>query len=170
MMKDSTKAVAMDAAIEDKAGRYLSFMVSDETYGVEILKVQEIIQLQDITRVPKMPGFVRGVINLRGKVIPVMSLRKKFGMEEIEDTDRTCIIVVNVTSSGGKIIMGLVVDDVSEVLDMGADAIEESPEFGVSVDTTFILGMGKIDKKVVMLLDIDKVLSSREIETIAGGG
>ncbi|MCD6570369.1 MAG: purine-binding chemotaxis protein CheW [Deltaproteobacteria bacterium] len=166
------------AAIKDKAGlsvdtaqvgKYLTFKIADETYGVEILKVQEIIQLLDITRVPKMPGFVRGVINLRGKVIPVMSLRKKFGIEDIPDTDRTCIIVINVPSSEGVITMGLVVDSVSEVLDIGADAIQESPSFGVSVDTTFILGMGKVDKKVVILLDIDRILSSQEAETIVKG-
>ncbi|MCD6569267.1 MAG: purine-binding chemotaxis protein CheW [Deltaproteobacteria bacterium] len=152
-----------NAAMDKKAaGKYLTFRIADEIYGIEILKVQEIIQLQEITKVPKVPDFIRGVINLRGKVIPVMSLRNKFRIEDIEDTDNTCIIVVNVSSSKGTVIMGIVVDNVSEVLDIDADGIEESPSFGGGVDTSFILGMGKVDKKVVMLLDIDKVLSSQE--------
>lgn len=166
MAKDNTEALTTDKIVEGKVERYLSFIISNETYGVEVLKVQEIIQMQDITRVPKMPAFIRGVINLRGKVIPVMSLRKRFGMDDIEDTDRTCIIVVKVSTAEGVLTMGLVVDRVLEVLDIEQNAIEETPDFGINVDTTFILGLGKIDKKVVMLIDIDKVLSSDEINTI----
>ena len=153
-----------------KAGKYLTFKLGAEEYGLEILKVQEIIKMMDITRVPRTPAFVRGVINLRGKVIPVVDLRLKFCMESRENTDKTCVIVVQVAQSGaasGAVTMGTLVDEVSEVLDINGDQIEPSPEFGTAVDTAFILGMGKVAKKVIMLLDIDKVLSSGELAAVA---
>ena len=134
-----------------------------EIYGIEILKVQEIIGIMAVTRVPKTPDFVRGVINLRGKVIPVIELRRKFGMESREDTDRTCIVVVQVSGAIGTLTMGLLVDEVSEVLNVGQEQIEAPPSFGVGVDTEFILGMGKVGQKVVMLLDVEKVLSSEKL-------
>ena len=150
-----------------KAGKYLTFKLGVEEYGLEILKVQEIIKMMDITRVPRTPAFVRGVINLRGKVIPVMDLRLKFGMESRETTEKTCVIVVQVANAtGSAVTMGIIVDEVSEVLDIAAGQIEPSPEFGTAVDTAFILGMGKVAKKVVMLLDIDKVLSSSELAAV----
>ena len=162
--------VEINEAIAAKAGKYLTFTLASEIYGLEILKVQEIIQMQDITVVPNMPKFIRGVINLRGKVIPVVELRSKFTLETTEDTETTCIIVVQVRSSGGELTMGIIVDEVSEVLDIPASSLEEAPSFGGDVDTEFIRGMGKIDKKVVMLLDIDKVLSDDEVEMIAQQG
>ena len=146
-----------------KAGKYLTFQMGKEIYGIEILKVQEIIGMMPVTRVPKTPDFVRGVINLRGKVIPVIELRRKFGMESREDTDRTCIVVVQVAGDAGMVTMGLLVDEVSEVLNVGQEQIEAPPSFGVGVDTEFILGMGKVGQKVLMLLDADKVLSSEEL-------
>ncbi|MFP4163679.1 MAG: chemotaxis protein CheW [Chitinispirillaceae bacterium] len=149
------------------AGKYLTFKLADEGYGLEILKVQEIIGMMSITRMPRTPDFVRGVINLRGKVIPVIDLRLKFGFEAKEDTDRTCIIVVQVEStSDHSVIMGIIVDEVSEVLDIQAEQIEPAPSFGSSVDTDFILGMGKASQKVIMLLDVDKVMSKNEIDTL----
>ena len=150
-----------------RAGKYLTFKLGVEEYGLEILKVQEIIKMMDITRVPRTPTFVRGVINLRGKVIPVVDLRLKFGMESRETTDKTCVIVVQVSNANGAVTMGTIVDEVSEVLDINGEQIEPAPEFGTSVNTDFILGMGKVAKKVIMLLDIDKVLSSGEIEAVA---
>jgi purine-binding chemotaxis protein CheW len=141
-----------------------------EEYGLEILKVQEIMKMVEITRVPRTPEFVRGVINLRGKVIPVVELRLKFGMPTIETTDKTCVIVVQVKRQGDTVTMGAIVDEVSEVLDIGGELIEPAPEFGTSVDTDFILGMGKIAKKVIMLLDVDKVLSSGELAAVGGIG
>ena len=153
----------------DRAGKYLTFKLAAEEYGLEILKVHEIIKMMDITRVPRTPAFVRGVINLRGKVIPVVDLRLKFGMESRETTDKTCVIVVQVAHAGaasGSVTMGTIVDEVSEVLDIAGEQIEPAPEFGTSVNTDFILGMGKVAKKVVMLLDIDKVLSSGELATV----
>ncbi|HLP41471.1 MAG TPA: chemotaxis protein CheW [Fibrobacteria bacterium] len=143
-----------------KAGKYLTFQLGKEIYGIEILKVQEIIGMMPVTHVPKTPDFVRGVINLRGKVIPVVELRSKFGLQGREDTERTCIVVVQVAWATGTVTMGLLVDEVSEVLNVTGDQIEPPPSFGSSVDTDFILGMGKVGQKVVMLLDVDKVLAS----------
>lgn len=145
---------------QDRAGKYLTFVLANETYGLEILKVREIMGLMDITAVPRTPEFVKGVINLRGKVIPVVDLRLKFGLQETEHTEETCIIVVNVSSME----MGIVVDKVSEVLDIGGEEIEETPSFGVNVDTDFILGMGKANEKVTILLDISRVLTVADIE------
>ena len=119
--------------------------------------------MMDITAVPRTPEFVKGVINLRGKVIPVVDLRLKFGMASAEHTAETCIIVVDV----GEVEMGIIVDKVSEVLDIAGEDIEEAPSFGVNVDTEFILGIGKVGEKVTILLDIDKVLAGTEMETIA---
>lgn len=148
------------------AGKYLTFQLGDEEYGVEILKVQEIIRMQEITRVPRAPGFVRGVINLRGKVIPVISLREKFRMEAVEDTVKTCIVVVQVAKEDSEVIMGVIIDGVREVLDISAENIEDTPSFGSSIDTDFIRGMGKVGDRVKMLLDIDRVLSGSELENI----
>lgn len=149
------------------AGKYLTFKLVDEEYGLEILKVREIIGLMPITSLPRTPEFVRGVINLRGKVIPVMDLRKKFEMDVSDDTDRTCIIVVDVMSANGSIQIGILVDSVSEVLDIGGGDIEEAPPFGTNIDTAFILGMAKTKESVKILLDIEQVLSQTELEHVA---
>lgn len=145
------------------AGKYLTFTLGGEVYGLEILKVQEIIGMMPVTRVPRVPDYMRGVINLRGKVIPVVELRRKFGLETKEDTERTCIVVVQVHASYGQITMGTIVDEVREVVDVNANQIEPPPAFGAQVDTTFILGMGKLGDRVVMLLDADRVLSATEL-------
>jgi len=149
------------------AGKYLTFKLEDEEYGLEILKVREIIGVLPITSLPRTPVFVRGVINLRGKVIPVIDLRKKFALEATDDTDQTCIIVVEVTGSSGSIQVGILVDSVSEVLDIKGEDIEESPMFGTNVDTAFILGMAKAKGSVKILLNIEKVLSPAELENVA---
>ena len=153
-------------ALRAQQGKYLTFRLAEEEYGLEILKVQEIIKMMDITRVPRTPDFVRGVINLRGKVIPVVDLRLKFGMEAKDTTDKTCVIVVQVRRNEATVTMGIIVDEVSEVLDITAEQIEPPPEFGTAVDTAFILGMGKVAKKVIMLLDINKVLAGNELAKI----
>ena len=150
----------------DKAGKYLTFKLGAEEFGLEILKVQEIIKMMEITKVPRTPEFVRGVINLRGKVIPVVDLRLKFSMPTVPITEKTCVIVVQVAHSNGAVTMGAIVDEVSEVLDINGEQIEPTPELGAAVDTDFILGMGKIAKRVVMLLDVDKVLSNKELASI----
>ena len=140
-------------------GKFLTFFLAGEEYGIEILKVQEIIGMMDITTVPRTPTFIRGVINLRGKVIPIVDLRLKFGMEAVEKTDETCIIVVRARG----VEMGVVVDRVSEVLDIASDNIDEVPSFGAEVDTSYLLGIAKADSRVKLLLAIDRVLSSHEV-------
>lgn len=154
------------ASAKARAGKYLTFKLGSEEFGLEILKVQEIIQMQAITRVPRTPEFVRGVINLRGKVIPVVDLRLKFGMEHLEDTEKTCIVVVQIRNASGVVVMGTIIDEVREVLDIPEASIEDTPSFGTSIDTEFILGMGKIGQNVKILLDIDKVLSAQEISSV----
>lgn len=155
-----TSRVAMSQA-GNKEGKYLTFSLGGEEYGLEILKVKEIIGIMNITLVPQMPPYVKGVINLRGKVIPVVDLRLKFGMEALEYNERTCIIVVDIAgAAGNKVIMGIVVDCVSEVLNIKGDEIEEAPTFGVKLNTDYILGMAKIKGYVKILLDIDKVLTT----------
>ena len=147
----------------DKEGKYLSFALANEEYGLEILKVREIIGYIDVTAVPQMPHYVKGVINLRGQVIPVIDLRAKFGIETTEVTDQTCIIVVEISTGRGTFSTGIVVDGVQEVLDIAGEKIEEAPQFGASVDTDFILGMGKIGDSVKILLDIDNVLGNEDL-------
>jgi len=147
----------------DRAGKYLTFRLANEEYGIEILHVQEIIGMVPVTQVPQTPLFVRGVINLRGKVIPVVDLRRKFGMQSIEDTERTCIVVTQVSHGSEKVIMGFIVDEVSEVLDIPASEIEDTPDFGANLDTTYILGMAKTKGSVKILVDIDRVLATEEL-------
>jgi purine-binding chemotaxis protein CheW len=149
-------------SMETRAGKYLTFKIATEEYGLEILKVQEIIGMMNVTRVPRTPDFVRGVINLRGKVIPVIDMRKKFGMDSQNDTEKTCIIVVQVDSNSRDVTTGVIVDEVYEVLDIDEEQIEPPPSFGASIDTAFILGMGKVDDKVVSLLDINRVLTCED--------
>ena len=155
----------VNKAVHEREGKYLSFALASEEYGLEIIKVREIIGIMQITAVPQTPAYVRGVINLRGKVIPVIDLRAKFGMEATETTDQTCIIVVEIAQDNQKFSTGIVVDRVQEVLDISVDQIEDAPQFGSSVETDFILGMGKIGESVKILLDIDKVLACDELES-----
>lgn len=150
------------------AGKYLTFLLADEEYAVEILKVQEIIQMQKVTPVPGSPEFIRGVINLRGKVIPVIELRNKFGMEAMADTEKTVIIVMLIENEDGtSTTMGIIIDDVKEVMDVAAESIEKTPALGGSVDTGFIMGICKAGGSVKMLLDINRILSSHELETLS---
>lgn len=152
-----------NAALVNKEGKYLTFALGQEEYGLEILKVREIFGYMEITSIPQTPGYVKGVINLRGQVIPVVDLRLKFGMNEAEISDQTCIIVVEITQGSKQFQTGIVVDHVSEVLDIEGDSIEAAPQFGASVDTDFILGMGKIGDTVKILLDIDQVLAAEDL-------
>jgi len=158
--------IEVPEAKRDRAGKYLTFGLADEEYGLEILKVREIIGTMDITSVPRTPRFIKGVINLRGKVIPVVDLRLKVGMTEAERTDQTCIIVVDV----GEVEMGIIVDRVSEVLNIAEEDIEDAPSFGDQVKTDFILGLGKANEKVTILLDISKLLSHSDMAEIQQGG
>lgn len=153
----------------ERAGKYLTFALGSEEYGLEILKVREIFGYMEITAIPQTPEHVKGVINLRGQVIPVIDLRAKFGMETIETTDQTCIIVVETTQQDSKFSTGIVVDHVQEVLDIKADQIEDAPQFGSSVETEFISGMGKIGDSVKILLNIDKVLTGTNLSGFTKG-
>ena len=162
----SEQGVVVESGSEAHAGQYLTFALEEEMYGLQILAVQEIIQLVPITSVPRTPGYVRGVINLRGKVIPVVDLRSKFSMEATEDTSQTCIIVVEIDIRNQVVTVGIVVDRVAEVLEVAPDQVAPPPEFGAAVDTTFILAMGKVGDKVVMLLDIRRVLADGELTAV----
>ena len=159
----------MDQAVKvmvDKEGKYLTFTLADEEYGIGILKIKEIIGMMPITTVPQTPEFVKGVINLRGKVIPVIDLRLRFGMEAIDYTERTCIIVVEIEGHNGTVQIGIVVDSVSEVLNIRGNEIEETPTFGAKLKTDYILGMAKTEGSVKILLDIDCVLSNEDIPVL----
>jgi purine-binding chemotaxis protein CheW len=146
-----------------REGKYLTFSLAGEEYGIGILKVREIIGMMTVTPVPQTPEFVKGVINLRGKVIPVIDLRLRFGLEATTYTERTCIIVVEIDGDSGSIPMGIVVDAVSEVLNIRGADIENTPTFGVKLNTDFILGMAKTGGGVKILLDIDKVLGAYQL-------
>jgi len=151
----------------NKEGKYLTFALAGEEYGIGILKVKEIIGTIPITTVPRTPLFMKGVINLRGKVIPVIDLRLKFGMKEISYTERTCIIVVETIGVQSTLLIGIVVDSVSEVLNIKNGDIEETPVFGADLDTDYILGIAKINEGVKILLDIDSVLSAEKNTILA---
>ncbi|MBN2513244.1 MAG: chemotaxis protein CheW [Sedimentisphaerales bacterium] len=151
-------ATATATETRAKEGKYLTFALAKEEYGIEILKVREIIGYMSITAVPRMPVFVKGVINLRGQVIPVIDLRCRFDMETKEITDQTCIIVVDISHEGRSFNAGLIVDRVQEVLDIGQENIDDAPQFGMDVNTDFILGIGKAGSSIKILLDIDRVL------------
>lgn len=162
-MRESTaqKSAADQQMSEDLEGKFMTFKLADEEYGLQIMKVREIIGLMDITRVPKSDYFIKGVINLRGKVIPVVDLRLKFGMQEAEATDQTVIIVVQISTEHGESTMGILVDEVLEVMNITANQIEPPPSMGSDATSLdFILGIGKSGKKVIFLLDIDKVLGN----------
>ena len=166
-MADS--ADTLDQAIQEitiKTGKYLTFTLADETYGIGILKAKEIIGMMPITPVPQTPDFLKGVINLRGKVIPVIDLRLKFSIAAITYSERTCIIVVEIDGESGTILIGIVVDSVSEVVNITQEEIEDAPAFGSKLDTGYILGMAKMEGGVKILLNIDKVLNSVEISAL----
>ncbi|MCP4107009.1 MAG: purine-binding chemotaxis protein CheW [Desulfobacteraceae bacterium] len=167
MRKSATTMDQVVKTMVDKEGKYLTFTLADEEYGIGILKIKEIIGMMPFTAVPQTPHYVKGVINLRGKVIPVMDLRLRFGMEAIDYTDRTCIIVVEISGEASNVMIGIVVDTVSEVLNIKSDDIEDTPSFGTALDTDYILGMAKTEVGVKILLDIDKVLRTDEIAMLA---
>ena len=166
MSQTAEKTITSNKTLSDKEGKYLTFALGPEEYGLEILKVREIIGYMEITAIPKTPHYVKGVINLRGQVIPVVDIRSLFGMETVDVTEETCIIVVEIDSAGRKFNTGVIVDQVSEVLDIAGENIEEAPQLGTSVDTDFILGMGKVNNSVKILLNIDKVLIGSGLESI----
>jgi purine-binding chemotaxis protein CheW len=146
--------------VAEQAGKYLTFALAEEEYGLPVLRVREIIKMMDITEVPQVPPHVKGVLNLRGKVIPVIDLRLKFGFPQGEVTERTCIIVVEVALAASRVMMGIIVDHVSEVLNIVADEIEPTPQFGEHVCTDYMKGVAKVKGTVKILLDLDRVLGT----------
>ncbi len=166
MAEQDKQSIQTTKSMLDKEGKYLTFHLAGEEYGIGILKVKEIIGMMAITTIPQTPPYVKGVINLRGKVIPVVDLRLKFGVEAMDYTERTCIIVVEISGTAKTIHMGIVVDSVSEVLNIKAADIEETPNFGTKLNTEYILGMAKSAGGVKILLDIDKVMSAEEMAAI----
>lgn len=167
------EALASDG---DNENKFLTFCLGKEEYGVEILRVREIIGIIDITPLPQTPNYVKGVINLRGKIIPVIELRTKFNLDAVEYTEATCIIVVEVSDKeiDEDFQMGVIVDEVSEVLDIRRENIESAPRFGTDLNTDYILGMGKVQQddkqKVIILLDIDKVMTQEDMTSISDIG
>jgi purine-binding chemotaxis protein CheW len=147
----------------DRAGKYLVFQLGREEFGIGVLQVQEIIGVQDITDVPQTPAYVKGVINLRGRVIPVVDLRLKLGLPEAEYTQRTCIVVVQLSGASAPILMGVIVDGVAEVLNLASADIEDAPDFGSRAEMSYLLGMAKGKEKVRMLVDIGRVLTRQEL-------
>lgn len=168
-METQSTATATRSAQDDKrAGKYLAFQLGKEAYAIKVLKVREIIGVQDITPVPQTPDHVRGVFNLRGKVIPVMDLQLKFGLAATENNARTCIVVVEVASGQGSMLMGILVDAVSEVLNIAVNDIEDTPDFGKDVSVPYLLGVAKSRGSVKLLLDIDSALHTSEVSSLAG--
>jgi purine-binding chemotaxis protein CheW len=154
------------AQADARAGKYLTFQLSNEEFGIRVLKVREIMGIQEITAVPQTPAHIKGVINLRGKVVPVVDLRLKFGLAAADYTQRTCIIVTQVQGESGPVMMGIVVDGVSEVLNLTGAEIEDTPDFGEEISGGYLLGMAKVKGKVKILLDIDRVLSTQDMHNL----
>jgi len=152
---------------DHRSGKYISFRLGSEEFAIQVLQVREIVGIQEITAVPQTPHGVKGVINLRGKVIPVVDLRLRFGLEELEYSQRTCIIVVQIGGDGGRVLVGLIVDAVSEVLNLQASDIEDAPDFGPGVALPYLLGMAKIKGKVKILLDIQAALAGGELAALS---
>ena len=167
MSTETQTAPAVRPGSVAEEGKYLTFALGAEEYGLEILKVREIIGYMEVTAVPRTPAYVKGVINLRGQVIPVVDLRAKFAMPEAEVTEQTCIIVVEITQTGKAFNTGIIVDHVSEVLDIATDQIEEPPQLSAGGESSFILGMAKIGEHVKILLDIDKVLGREALGNLS---
>ncbi len=150
--------------------QYLTFKLADEIFALDVAKVREILEFTSITKVPQTPEFMRGVINLRGSVVPVVDLRLKFGMEPTEQTINTCIIVVEVTLEGDTTVLGALADSVQEVVEMEPEQIEPAPHIGTRLNTDFIKGMGKHDENFIMILDIDRVFSEQEMAAVQDAG
>lgn len=155
-------------AEENNSNQYLTFTLNGEIFGLVISKVREVLDFTSVTTVPQTPDYMRGVINLRGSVVPVIDLNAKFAMQETEKTVNTCIIIVEIEVDGGRTVLGALADSVQEVLDLEPDQIEPAPKIGTKLDTEFIKGMGKRDEEFVILLDIDRVFSADELASVQG--
>ncbi len=162
----------MSATEVAETTQYLTFKLDNEVFALDISRVREVLDFTDITKVPRTPDFMRGVINLRGNVVPVVDMRLKFGMSRTERTVNTCIIIVEVTIDGEEIRLGTLADSVQEVLDLDSEHIEPAPRIGTRLKTEFIKGMGKLDTHFIIVLDIDKIFSTEELILVqdVGGG
>jgi len=160
------RTAAVTPTTDPRSGKYLTFQLGKEEFGIQVLKVKEIMGVQDITPVPGTPAHLKGVINLRGKIIPVVDLRLKFRFAEAPFTQTTCIVVVQVMQEGEQALIGLIVDGVSEVLNLNGADIENAPDFGEGVDTPFVLGIAKVKGAVKILLNIEDVLTLHELRGI----
>ena len=147
---------------ENLIGKYLSFVLGDGEYAVEILKIQQVIQLQPITRIPRSPKFIRGVLNLRGKVVPILNLHSKFNMQSVEETGKTCILITEISDRETTLIVGIVIDEVKEVMDINEEMLTDKPEMGKSKSAKHIIGAVRMNEKVRFLLDLDEILVSEE--------
>jgi purine-binding chemotaxis protein CheW len=163
MMEPAEHMERQEGTSTSREGKYLTFTLNKEEYGIGILKVKEIIGMMPITQVPQTPEYLEGVINLRGKVIPVIDLRVKFGMDRVDYDERACIVVVETEAGSDTALVGIVVDSVSEVLNIRAELIEETPTFSGRLTTGYILGMAKTESSLKILLDIDKVIEAQAI-------
>jgi purine-binding chemotaxis protein CheW len=150
--------------------QYLTFVLGDEVYALDISKVREVLDYTSITKVPQTPDFMRGVINLRGRVVPVVDLRLKFGMTATERTVNTCIIIAEVELGGESAVLGALADSVKEVMDLGSDQVEPAPKIGTQLDTRFLKGMGKKDEEFILILDINRVFSEAELHAVSTAG
>jgi purine-binding chemotaxis protein CheW len=157
----------MTVAEKEETTTYLTFVLGTESFGVDVRNVREVLDFTSITRVPRMPEFMRGVINLRGSVVPVIDMRLKFGMEKAEDTVDTCVIVTEISLDGETTVVGALADAVKEVFDLETGQIEPPPRIGTSLNTEFIRGMGKHDEEFIIILDIDRVFSAEELALVA---
>jgi purine-binding chemotaxis protein CheW len=159
----------MSIAELDTATQYLTYKLADEVFAFDIGKVREVLDFTVITRVPKMPDFLRGVINLRGSVVPVVDLRLKFGMSMTDKTVDTCVIITEVNVDGDQAVLGVLADSVQEVIDLDPDSIEPAPKIGTGLNTAFIRGMGRRGDRFIIILDIDRVFSAEELASVRAG-
>jgi purine-binding chemotaxis protein CheW len=164
----SLPALANSATQEEQQRQYLTFMLNSEIFAIGILRIKEIIEYGNLTEVPRMPDFIRGVINLRGAVVPVIDLGSRFGKQASSISRRTCIVIIEVEHEGEQQVVGVMVDAVNEVLDIAPGEIEPAPSFGAKIRADFIRGMGKVDGKFVIILNVDHVLSLDEMSSLAG--
>ncbi len=167
-MAETKATAAKRDKMSSDAEKFLTFALEDEEFGIEIMSVREIIGCMDVTPLPQTPHYVKGITNLRGQVIPVIDIRSKFGMQETEVTDQTCIIVIESTIDSRPFSAGIIVDRVCEVLDIEQNQIDDTPQFGSGVDTDFIMGVGKVNEAVKILLDIDKVIGNGDLTGMPG--
>ncbi len=163
-------AVVNSAAEHEQQHQYLTFMLNNEVFAIGILRIKEIIEYGNLTEVPRMPSFIRGVINLRGAVVPVIDLGSRFGKQASAISRRTCIVIIEIEHDGAQQVVGVMVDAVNEVLDISPAEIEPAPSFGAKIRADFIRGMGKVDGKFVIILNVDHVLSLDEMSSLAGTG